>query len=183
MMKLLIFNFLFLGPLAFSSTLNGTYKTKCLPFGVGGEKSMLSNVLIKESTLESSHKVYSDKSCQHLAAIFDYKGQINYSNEIEKGPLDHKIGRAFLVLFDPETIMNLNKSSDCQGIGFIAGKPIAANNLSKCFPLWVPTAGSFAFDMFERKGSTFSFGAFPLIWVTKEENRPALHNRLIYNKD
>jgi len=183
MMKLLLLNFFLLVPLAFSSTLNGTYKTKCLPFGVGGEMSMLSQVVLKDLILESSHKVYSDKSCQHLAAMFDYQGQINYSGAIEKGPLDHKVGRAFLMLFDPETIKNLNKSSGCKGREFVAGKPVIANNLSKCFPLWVPKAGSFAFDMFERKGSTFSFGAFPLIWVSKEDNRPALHNRLIYNKD
>ncbi|MCF8059157.1 MAG: hypothetical protein K9K67_07665 [Bacteriovoracaceae bacterium] len=175
----LIFTLLFHLPLL-ASGLDGEYKSICFPYSDG--RSFESSVLIQGQSFGGKFSLYEDNRCQTLLLIIDYAAEVNYPVALGIGPMDHKIKNALMVVFSPKVRDQLMREGTCSTGDIKIGTPINIEGKIGCGPQPIPKAGTILFDMYEKKETGLTFGAFPLLWVSEEEKRPTLTGSVIYHQ-
>ena len=169
---------MFLFSTAAAASLDGRFETKCLSYSQN--KAFKNEVEIKGQDFSSKFFLYDDKKCQNLLLVVDYSSEINYPTAIDLGPMDHKIKSALMIVFDADIVKKLNTDKLCGKTVVRVGSPLSVAGMAYCGPLSIPAKGEVIFDMYQKTGSSISFGAHPLLWVRQEEKRPVLTSRVQY---
>ena len=160
--------------------IDGTYQTSCLNYAK--DQFFRSHITIKGQDFGSKFSLYGDSNCQNLDLVVDYSSEVNYPTALDKGPIDHKVKSALMIVFNDKLRDELNSGKLCGELQVRLGTPLSIAGLESCGPLKVPTRDSFLVDMYQLKNGNISFGAFPLLWVQQEEKRPVLPSSIIFRK-
>lgn len=159
----------------------GEFTSNCFPHGEGLKNSFRSEVRIEEGRFEGTFLLFEGPKCQKQVLSVDYTAQMNFPENLESGPLDKRVGKAFLLVFDENWRQKLNATQGCGGSELVLNVPLEIQGLPECGPFPVPKSGTFIYDFFKREEGSFSLGAYPLLWITDESRRPVLTSRIEYS--
>ncbi|MEC7276422.1 MAG: hypothetical protein VXV96_08885 [Bdellovibrionota bacterium] len=160
----------------------GEYSSNCFPHGEGLKDSFQSSVLVSEERFEGKFILFEGPGCKKSVLTVDFTAEMNFPEEKEFGPLDLRVGKAFMVVMDEKLRQEFMMRSLCGDLQLELYVPFEIQGLQKCGPFPVPASGTLVYDYFKKEGHDFSLGGYPLLWILDENRRPALTSRIVYRK-
>ncbi len=158
----------------------GEYISDCLPHGEGLKNSFRSEVRINDKRFEGTFLLFEGPQCKKQVLSVDYTAEMSFEEQTQRGALDKRVIKAYLLVLDEKWRHDLNLSQACGPNEILLNVPIEIQGSVDCGPFPVPKSGTVLYDFFERRNSSFSLGAYPLLWITEESKRPALTSRIEY---
>jgi hypothetical protein len=168
-MKLLFALLLVAGSSAWADiSLNGTWKSECVPFGKNNRHGFIALLTFETSKLDVNFKMFADNQCSHENLVMKYEGAYASKNS----DLDHIPNKVEMTILDQNVLDFYNANKGC---GITGWKLIHAQSVSGryCHPFQMPHKGKMFYDRYFRDGDKIQFGLIPLRWVTNTpKDRP-----------
>lgn len=161
--------------------LRGIWETACLPIGKDGRHGVMTRIMMNSETMEATAQLYAARDCVAPTFQINFRGQIHFRGEAEKGAAGEQISFSYKVVaidLTPQDQAVVDQYNRADGGRHGCGLPGWRLNIpqsvagQECTPFHFARIGTLLHDNGWLDGDgNLRFGAFPILWSNDAESK------------